>query len=164
MRSKRKSNGQAEYREDSRIEKTLRFTATRLNLFNVKLNRSIVPLAGEIWKDISWTNGIYQVSNLGRVRRTNGWKGHQYCKILSPRLTSHRYPLITLKWNGNRKEKHLHVVIAEVFLGKRPCNKVINHKDGNRRNAAAQNLEYISQRENVMHAIKMGMHKMPKQK
>ena len=120
-------------------------------------NKSIVPLPGEVWKDISWTDGIYQVSSFGRVRRTQGWSGYRACIVLSPKRTPKGYLQVRLKWNGHERRLETHTVVMEMFNGPRPRGLVINHKDGIKTNNDWRNLEYVTIRENNVHAIRTGL-------
>lgn len=56
------------------------------------------------------------------------------------------------------KGRRVHSIVASVFLGERPKDKVVNHKDGNKVNNVPENLEYITNTENIHHAIAMGLH------
>ena len=71
-------------------------------------------------------------------------------RFLKPRLNSAGYPSISMFKNGKRKVLILHHIVAELFIGERPKNMVIDHIDGNRENCAVENLRYITQGENVM--------------
>lgn len=114
----------------------------------------------EIWKPIYKYKGIYSISSFGRVKSekigANGrWKTG---KILIPNI--HRgYSYVTLCKNKSKIKRFstIHSLVAKSFLGKCPLNCEINHKDGNKFNNHADNLEYISHRENMLHAYKKGL-------
>ena len=59
--------------------------------------------------------------------------------------------------NGKKTPRMVHHLVAECFLGPRPKGLVINHKDGNRFNNAADNLEYVNSKENTQHAHRIGL-------
>lgn len=108
----------------------------------------------EFWKSISGFYGLYDVSNFGRVRSLKTGI------ILKPQRGKNcRYDRVSLY----SKEKprgyipSIHILVAEAFIGPRPRGLVLNHKDGNRSNNSANNLEYITQKENMRHAKKMGL-------
>ena len=77
----------------------------------------------EIWKDIENYEGLYQVSNLGRVRSLerdvyyqNGTFHHLKEKILVPNLDSKGYPFVQLYKNGKRKTIKTHRLVALAFI------------------------------------------------
>lgn len=124
-------------------------------------SRSIVPLPGEIWKDIPSTHGYYQASNFGRIRRVVGWKNRGYCTCISLRPDSGGYRMVRLKIAGRLTEARVHALVAEAFLGTRPTGLVVNHKDGCKTNNTVENLEYVTPAENAQHAFAMGLVKVP---
>jgi len=63
-----------------------------------------------------------------------------------------------LRCKMNNKNIHVHQLIAELFHGQKPQNKVVNHKDGVKTNNHPDNLEYVSIAENIYHAIENGLH------
>jgi hypothetical protein len=73
--------------------------------------------------------------------------------VLTPALRRDGYWFVTLSVNGKRTHKALHTAVAEAFLGGRPYNAWINHKDGNKSNNHLVNLEYVSPAGNTQHAL-----------
>lgn len=104
-------------------------------------------------------NFPYEVSSLGRVRRCTKARGAVVGRIISP-MTEHlrcRYPKIRL-WKNNKEHRFpIHSLVARAFLGSRPSGKEINHIDGNRLNASATNLEYVTRSKNAKHAFALGL-------
>lgn len=96
----------------------------------------------EIWKDIKNYEGIYQISNIGRV------KNLKKNKILST-LKTGRYNHLSLSKNGIVKNHSIHRLVAEAFISNPNNYKYINHKDENTRNNNANNLEWCSQSYNI---------------
>jgi len=114
----------------------------------------------EEWKDIEDFEGYYQVSNHGRIKSLVGWNGKQYIKrekILKPSTTSTGYLKVDVKKNKKRKSMRLHRLIALAFIPNTDNKPQINHLDGNPLNNKISNLEWSTQRENVIHAIKNGL-------
>lgn len=110
-------------------------------------------MSEEVWRDIKGYEGIYQVSNLGRVKSFDSRdklgrvrKG----KILKPMLDIGGYEKVTL-YNKQPKIFSVHYLVISSFVGARPKNMVINHIDENKRNNNLNNLEYVSQKDNINH-------------
>lgn len=109
----------------------------------------------EVWKDIKGYKGLYQVSNLGRIKSlpkpmTNG-KGNYYRKerILKPIIQNTGYLTVTLYKNKKDDIYYIHRLVAETFL-KNPDNlPVINHKDENKTNNCVDNLEWCTDEYNL---------------
>lgn len=126
-------------------------------------------IAGEEWRDINGYEGIYQVSNLGRIKslsrkRLNG-RGYyiQKERIIKQAMTSTGYKMVGFSVNKVRKMAKVHRVVAFAFLGPPPKHRtIINHKDGNPLNNNADNLEWCSQKYNMLHARWTGLLKTPR--
>ncbi len=88
----------------------------------------------------------YEVSNHGRVRRATFGRGVKRLKILKPRMRA-GYSRVFLR----RKNFCIHQLVAWAFLGPQPEGLVVNHIDGNPKNNAVENLEYITQIKNMEH-------------
>ena len=126
------------------------------------------PIKEELWKDIKGYEGLYQVSNLGRVKSLNKNKVGRYStylkkgKILSCNYNHNRYGKITLYKNGKHKEKRVHRLVAEAFIPNPDNKPQVNHIDNNSKNNKVENLEWVTVKENVQHAYKIGATKTSK--
>ena len=89
----------------------------------------------ETWKAVG-SVGLYEVSNLGRVRTTAG-------KIKLPTLTSQGALVVNLYGHGHTCVRAVHTLVAEAFLGPRPPSHMVGHLDGNPLKCHAKNLTYI---------------------
>jgi hypothetical protein len=100
----------------------------------------------EIWKDIPEYEGIYQISNLGRVKSLKFGKE----KILNGWIRRDGYIAVNLMYN-KRKTYRLHQLIAITFLNHKPNGHkiVVDHIDNNKLNNRLDNLQLVSQRLNV---------------
>ena len=110
---------------------------------------------------IEWRNtcyGPYEVSNTGLVRRTGKAKGATVGSLVQPRLIR-GYPSVGLSHCGVVKEFKVHKLVADAFLGPRPANHDINHKDGNKQNNCIDNLEYVLPDDNFKHLIENRLHR-----
>lgn len=112
----------------------------------------------EIWKDIPEYNGLYQASNLGRIRSllTN--------KILKPRKNSKGYVFYALFKNGERKDFKGHYLILITFIKKEYQNECINHKNGIKDDNRLCNLEWTTLKNNTIHAYENKLIKNKKRK
>lgn len=115
----------------------------------------------ETWKPVIGYEGIYEVSNLGRVKSLARVKscGHPGSKQLTKeRLMTIRedrngYKRVKLSKDGKSKLITLHRIVAMSFVDN-PLNKnEVNHIDGNKNNNIPSNLEWVTRSENVQHAF-----------
>lgn len=114
----------------------------------------------EEWKSIKGYEGLYMVSNLGRVKSLCGFNGHEYVKrekILNPYKQkagkNYHRSVVKLFKDGNRKDFKVHRLVADAFIPNPELKSNINHIDGNPLNNRVDNLEWCTQKENVIHAI-----------
>lgn len=122
----------------------------------------------EIWKDIKDYEGLYQVSNLGRVRSLdrvinynieNGKKVKRKGKILKQRSNWNNYLYIHFSKNSKIKLFIVHRLVAEAFIPNPNNLPQVNHIDGNKFNNRVDNLEWCTAKENIIHSWKMGLSK-----
>lgn len=118
----------------------------------------------EIWKDVDSSGGLYQVSNLGNVKRVSwhrktpsGHFGSVVDRILVPTRTSKGYLYVSLHFHGMRKKYKVHRLVALHFIPLSVGKTCVNHKDGNKENNIVENLEWCTPKENTEHAIKSGI-------
>lgn len=94
----------------------------------------------EIWKPIDDYEGIYEVSNYGQVRSL--YK-NEY-KILKQCYGSKGYKIVTLCKKGKQKSVNVHRLVASYFVPNPQSLPCVNHKDENKGNNTASNLEWCS--------------------
>ncbi len=115
----------------------------------------------ENWKDIEGYEGLYQISDLGRVKSLERKVKHSRggLQIVKERILKHvikisnyrSYYRVVLSKNGNHKTVKIHRLVALAFIDN-PENKMqVNHVDNNPLNNCASNLEWMTNRENVTH-------------
>lgn len=114
-------------------------------------------LAFEEWRDIEEYEGLYQVSNLGRVRGLPKKRGRQHCKILSHFVRSDGYVTTTLSKNGQLRTFGIHRLVASAFVSNPEGKPQVNHIDGDKANNAASNLEWVTRLENIRHSWETGL-------
>ena len=106
----------------------------------------------EEWKDIQGYEGIYQISSLGQV------KNIETNKILIGDTNSLGYRRVTL-YKPIKQRFFIHRLVALHFCDGFSEELVVNHKDGNKTNNEATNLEWVTRSENDKHAFNLGLRK-----
>lgn len=99
----------------------------------------------EHWKAISGYEGIYEVSDLGRVRSLKYGKE----KILKPGKNNWGYLKVSLCKDGHVKKLTVHRLVAEAFIPNPQGLETVNHKDEDKTNNFASNLEWMSIKDNI---------------
>lgn len=106
----------------------------------------------EVWKDIKDYEGLYQVSNTGKVKsiRTNG-------KLLKLHEDKGGYLIAYLYKKSKYKCFKIHRLVANAFIPNQEEKRTVNHIDGNKKNNSVNNLEWATHSENIIHANKTGL-------
>jgi len=112
--------------------------------------KNVKEVAMNKWKDIIGYEGYYQVSSDGQVKntRTN--------KILNGDINNIGYKRVIL-YTPIKKRFFIHRLVATHFCDGYRDELIVNHKDGNKLNNNANNLEWITKSENDLHAFKLGL-------
>lgn len=112
----------------------------------------------EIWKPIDWANGQYLISDRGRVKSQIKLKGGETkSTVLKPQENKKGYLVARVTVKRKKATIRIHREVARAFV-RNDCNlQQVNHIDGNKRNNAANNLEWVTNQENAMHAIATGL-------
>jgi hypothetical protein len=114
----------------------------------------------EEWRDIEGYEGIYQVSNLGRVKSLDRAVQHRNGKVLMKKgkqlkvvYAGNKYGRIILNKNGKKSAKLIHRLVALTFIINETNLKEVNHKDLDKTNNSVENLEWVSPKQNTQHAF-----------
>lgn len=111
----------------------------------------------EEWKDIKGYEGIYQVSNKGQVRSIV--KRHSSMpRIMKQRTAGAGYAYVGLSTNGIQRKHAVHRLVAEAFIPNLEGKPEVNHINGNKEDNCADNLEWVTSKENKIHAHNMGFY------
>ena len=110
----------------------------------------------EYWKPIKGYEGLYMVSNWGRVKSFDRWVKSRngsvrFCKgrILKPKKNKWGYLCINLYKNNIRKTYKVHRLVAEAFIDNTDNLPQVNHRDENKLNNNADNLEWCTHEYNI---------------
>lgn len=121
----------------------------------------------EQWRDIDGFEGMYQVSDLGRVRsleRTvkmvrygKEYDMHHKGRILKTIVMKDGYESIQIFKDSKHHTYKVHRLVAKAFLPNPDNLPEVNHKDGNKCNNTSENLEWCTRGHNIRHAFKNGL-------
>jgi hypothetical protein len=120
----------------------------------------------EIWKSIKGYEGLYCVSNLGRVKslprkcKTKGGIFRSVTgKILKNSKNGSGYYYVCLSKNGEVHYKRVHILVAQAFIKNNDVfvKNSVNHIDGNKANNNLSNLEWVTPKENIDDAVSNGL-------
>ena len=108
----------------------------------------------EIWKPVKDYEGLYEVSNLGRVNSLFTRKG----KIMKPKLEKDGYLRIGFWKEGKQKYYNVHRLVAESFcLEKEGYQNQINHINKIKSDNRLDNLEWVTRHQNIQHGFITGL-------
>lgn len=119
----------------------------------------------EVWHDVKGYEGLYQVSNLGRVKSLErNIKMRQYVlhtveKIMKPIFDGKGYNQITLCKSGKMKRISIHRLVATHFIPNTENKPFINHINGIKTDNRVENLEWCTPSENNLHMYRVLGHK-----
>ena len=121
-------------------------------------------MKNEVWKDIPHYEGLYQVSNQGRVKalpreRVNhtGGRWTQPEKMMSISINNDGYHKVSLtNANGVRKTESIHRLVALAFIDNPEGKPEVNHINCIRSDNRVENLEWITHQENIDYTVKCG--------
>lgn len=110
----------------------------------------------EIWKDIKGYEGLYRVSNTGKV--------FSYKSNRELHANTHGYLVVGLTKDKKQRHKYIHRLVAEAFLPNPKNKPEVNHIDHNTHNNHVTNLEWVTPTENKLKYIKSNKYKAIKEK
>lgn len=106
----------------------------------------------EIWKDIEEFKGVYQVSNLGRVRSVDRWEEYRN-KFHKGRILKsfilNGYPKVSFSINGCTYQRFVHRLVAQAFIPNPENKPFIDHINTDRGDYRIENLRWVTQKENM---------------
>lgn len=113
-------------------------------------------MTGEEWRPVVGYEGLYEVSDQGRVRSLprHGTRG----QILKPYVGNRGYPTVNPARDGENRTLPIHRIVAEAFLGPRPEGLVVRHLNGKHNDPRLANLAYGTPRQNQIDSVMHGTH------
>src|SRR5574337_1287966 len=114
------------------------------------------------WRAIRDYDGRYVVSDHGEVKTLVARAARKAGYTLKQRISGRGYMYVELSQGGVTKPHMIHRLVADAFIGARPANFQVNHKDGIKTNNRASNLEYVTASDNSKHAVRLGLIDMSK--
>lgn len=128
-------------------------------------------ITNEIFRDVVGYEGVYQVSNFGRVkslqRRARTRRGDRAVKerfLSSTHLDAYGYPIVSLYKDTIPRTFKIHRLVALAFIPVKENKPIINHKDCNKKNNKVGNLEWCNDHENKVHAWSNGLMERAREK
>ena len=108
----------------------------------------------ETWKPVREFPDHYEISNLGRLRRTKAYRGVEAGRVRKPQMLG-KYPAYWLSVAQSTFARSTHRLVADAFLGPIPEGMQVNHIDGDKMNCHVSNLEIVTNSENRAHAYRV---------
>lgn len=119
----------------------------------------------EIWTDVKGLEGLYQVSNTGKIKslsrsvNCNGGITVLKERILKQETTRLGYVRVCMYKNELRIRKLVHVLVADAFVIRQQCGLEVNHINGVKSDNRSENLEWTTKSNNMKHAFLLGLKK-----
>jgi len=107
-------------------------------------------MSKECWQDIEGFNGVYRVSNLGRIKSYKSKKN----KKLKQYIDAYGYSIVTISIEGKLLKLRVHRVVYETFAKIKIKGQAIYHKDGNKLNNRFSNLRLLTSKDHYAKHIK----------
>ena len=102
------------------------------------------------------SNGEIETFDKTTIRK-NGRPDNRKGRVLKPKIDRYGYEVVTLSKDGKRKSYYVHRLVAMAFIDNHLQKETVNHIDGNKLNNSVENLEWATQKEQKVHAIKLGL-------
>lgn len=111
-------------------------------------NQIINNVESEVWKPVVGYEGLYEVSNIGRVRSIN-FHNSGKAKVMRPSLNTWGYLIVDLRKNNKRHSYTVHRLVAFAFIPNPDNLPEINHKNEIKYDNTVENLEWCTRKYNM---------------
>ena len=142
------------------IARDMGISASTIQKYTAGITRTLAPTPndGEEWHVIDGYGGRYSISSHGRLYSNGACNGRP--GFIKDTDNGNGYRIAILSWNGRTRAVYLHRLVAEAFCDGRTSEKChVNHIDGNRANNHADNFEWVTRSENMLHSANVLGHK-----
>lgn len=119
----------------------------------------------ENWRPVKGCEDSYEVSDLGRVRsldrivqRRDGKQRRALGRLMAIQSNRSGHKVVRLKRNGCGRNRYVHQMVLEAFVGPRPAGMDACHNDGNPSNNVVSNLRWDTTSNNILDAVVHGTH------
>ena len=136
------------------LKSAVEFALANWHKLNCRESVKLCDLPHEKWRDVVGYEGLYQVSNYGRVKsfHNNG------VRILNPVLADYPgYYVVSLTKNGDQRTQYVHILVAQSFIFNPEKKSYVNHIDGDKLNNRLEKLEWVTPTENSRYAWQNGL-------
>lgn len=128
---------------------------------NIHKNIELKNIEGELWVDLPQWEGIYQISNLGRIKSLQRTKKHKSggiqvvkARIKAQKFNKDGYLMVELCKDSKSYTRYVHRLVAQVFILNPDNKRTVNHKKGNITDNRSSELEWATHSENHKHAYR----------
>ena len=134
-------------------------------IYNSERWFDLTPLLNEEFKDIQDYEGLYQISNYGRVKslykidKNNHSTPLKILRLYKHGTGDNQYLVVNLSNGGKEKVKYVHRLVAQTFISNPQDKPQVNHEDGCKFNNCVYNLQWCTNGENQRHALRNGLKK-----
>jgi hypothetical protein len=115
-------------------------------------------MRAERWLPVVGYEDLYEVSDLGSIRRSRGGRGSVAGRVLTAKKATNGYRHVDLSRDDQKSRFGIHRLVAMAFIGAPPSlAHQVNHKNADKSDNRAVNLEWATRLENVAHALSLGI-------
>ena len=114
----------------------------------MKTNTTMIDMKGEVWKDVAGFEGLYSISNMGRVKSQGNFEARK-TKMLKPQLLNTGYLIVKLSKQGKVFQFLVHRLVAEAFVPNPENKPEVNHLNELKNDNRACNLAWVTRKENI---------------